>query len=751
MANINPDGTMSSPGGSSAQYPDSAYGNYDPGTIEINGVGQTGTGTGRSTSSNSPSAPAVKRQAETAAIVNPLHRFASYTYSWSLWCLSPKDYNELMNSLGPEEALTWKPSNKSFVVAQDGGRFPGENFRQPGTLGLNYHIQNVQFDTIIAPNKTSRSSNTIRGSLTILEPYGVTLIDSLVAASFDGKTFNNYCENPYMLQLEFFGYDDNGEQIPKSTSDITTYNKRFPIRIVTMKLEVTTRGTEYKIDFVPSGGMAHQSTTYSTTPRQFDIVASSVEEFFNGPDGLAEQWQAFCNLKVRERKASLADGIFFKIDPKIGISKIVNETKVSLAKANPKVKQIDLKNSTFSIPKGTPILDIITKVMAHSDFLIQEQLGLEATVYENADLFDPTKVFNAFKTTTKLEYGGVDLAGQRQGPAIDPITTLYPKIVTYNIHQYAIWNAKHPAAVQMANSYPYTTKYYNYIYTGLNTDITDIKINFDTTYYTAILAFTNAKASQDSTRDTDVALANYNGAGALPALNPTIFAKIFPQLAAIPIVAPLQYRFIADDINVTSLMNVKDRPAAQVAADVLKSIYTAQNQEMLKLDLTIVGDPTLIKQDDWLYVPDPRDNTDFSQWDISSADYTKKYGHIPMDRGQVAVRVIINSPVDMDLDYEDGNQGLAYPQPKYSQSLFSGQYIIVSITNKFANGKFEQVLNLARIHNDEIPTAFELARNGDGRNPVELGSRLDKELSQTNPNQPAGDTGDDSFDYDPRE
>jgi hypothetical protein len=685
---------------------------------------------------------AIKRQAETVAIVNPLHRYASYTYSWSLWLLAPSDYNSLMNSLGPEEAMSWKPaSSRSFVLAQDGGRYPGEKFRQPGTNGLNYHIQNVQFDTVVAPNKTSRSSNMIKGSMTILEPYGVTLIDSLVAASFDGTKFNNYTQNPYMLQLEFFGYDDNGEQIPKGRSDLVTYNKRFPISLLTMKIEVTTRGSEYKIDFVPGGAMVHQSTSYSTTPEQFNITADTVDAFFNGPEGLAEQWQAYSNQQVRQKQAELADGIFFKIDPLIGESKIVNESKVSLAKANPKAKNIDLKSSTFTIPRGTPILDIITKVMAHSDFLIQKQLGLEETVYENPDLFDATKVFNAFKTTTKLEYGGIDLTGQRQGPAIDIITGRYTKIVTYNIHQYAIWNAKHPKANQLANSYPYTNKYYNYIYTGLNTDIIDLKINFDSTYYTAIMAFTNTKAAEDSTKDTDVAVANNTAEGrnTTIALNPTIFAKLFPQLASIATVTPLQYRFIVDDVRETSLMNVKDRPAAQVAADVLKSIYTAQNQEMLALQLTIVGDPTLIKQDDWLYVPDPRDNTDFSRWDISSADYTQKYGHIPMDRGQVAVRVIINSPVDMDLDYEDGNQGLAYPQPKYSQSLFSGQYIIVSITNRFANGKFEQVLNLARIHNDEIPTAVELARNGDGRNPVELGSRIDKELSQTNPNLPAGD------------
>jgi hypothetical protein len=218
----------------------------------------------------------------------------------------------------------------------------------------------------------------------------------------------------------------------------------------------------------------------------------------------------------------------------------------------------------------------------------------------------------------------------------------------------------------------------------------------------------------------------------------------------------LQYKFIVDDVNITSGMNVKDRPAAQVAADVLKSIYTTQNQEMLSLQLTIVGDPTLIKQDDWLYIPDPEADSDFVDWDVSSAAFAQKYGHIPMDRGEVVVRVIVNSPVDTDLDAGD-NEGLAFPQPKYSQSLFSGQYKILTIANKFASGKFEQVLNLVRIMGDEIPTAFELARNGDGRNPVEIGTKIDKELAQTNPSQPAGDTNGDAeaqdggFYGDPRE
>lgn len=649
------------------------------------------------------------------------------------------DFNRLMDSKDATDAMTWMPTSpRSFVVAQDGGVYPER--RQPGTLGLNYHIQTVQFDSVIAPNKTSKSSNMIKGSMTILEPYGVTLIDTLIAASWDGKTYQNYCENPYMLQLEFKGYDDNGEEISKSESDATTYTKRFPIRLLTMKVEVTTRGTEYKIDFVPAGGHALQSTELATTPEVFNITAGTVREFFKE---LEEKFLNYQISLINKNKATLGDGFFFKIDPEIADSKIVNETKVSLAKANPKVKDIQLDKSNFTIPRGTPILDIITKVMAHSDFLIQKQLRLEADAYENVASIDQTGIFNAIKTTTKIEYGGIDLAGQRQSPDIDVRTNRYPKIVTYNIQQYAIWSARHPAVPTMyTDTIPYTQKYYNYLYTGLNTDIIDIKINFDSTYYTAILAFTSAKAAEDSTEDTEYEQAQYSSRDVV-SLNPAIISKIHPQLASIPTVAPIKYRFLVGDRSVTSGMNVIDRPAAQAAADVLKSIYTAQNQEMLALQLTIVGDPTLIKQDDWLYIPDPESASDFNDWSTSASTYAQNYGHIPMDRGEVIVRVNINSPVDMDIDLE--NQGLAYPQPGYSPSLFSGQYKILTVNNKFANGKFEQVLSLVRIMNDEAPTAYHQATNTGNREegPVELGYNNDQDLVPTNPNNPIGD------DYDP--
>lgn len=686
---------------------------------------------------------AIKQLAETDIIPNPLHRYASYTYSWSLWRLQIDDFNKLMSIESTSAAMSWNPiSPNSYVIAQDGGRYPDR--RQPGTLGLNYHIQSVQFDSIIAPTKASKSSNMIRGGMTILEPYGVTLIDTLIAASWDGNAYNNYLDQPYMLQLEFRGYDDNGEEIPRSESDLIIYTKRFPIRMLTMKVEVTTRGTEYKIDFVPTGAQAHQSSLYSTTPELFTVTAGTVKEFFTE---LEEKFRAFGRTLVEQGQATYGDGTFFKIDPEIADSKIVNETKVSLVNANPKVKDIRLDKNTFTVPKGTPILDIITKIMAHSDYLIQKQMLLEASGGDNGERLDQTNVLNMIKTTTKIEYGGVDLNGQRQAPAIDVITNRYPKIITYNIMQYAMYTVKHPAANSLyVDSIPYTQKYYNYLYTGQNTDIVDLKINFDTTYYTSILAFTKAKASEESTKDTEFDSREYNTRGPI-ALNPAIFNKIYPQLAAIPTATPVQYRFAVSAPETTAGFNILDRPAAQTVMDVFRSIYTAQGQEMVALDLTIVGDPTLIKQDDWLIIPSPDQDSEFNDWNISAYEYTLKYGHSPMDRGQFVVRVDINSPVDMDIDQPDYNMGLAYPQPKYNQSLFSGQYIIISINNRFANGKFEQVLKMARIMNDEAQTAYRQARNQNNRRdttagPVELSINNDIDLVQTNPNKPASENYD---------
>ena len=171
-------------------------------------------------------------------------------------------------------------------------------------------------------------------------------------------------------------------------------------------------------------------------------------------------------------------------------------------------------------------------------------------------------------------------------------------------------------------------------------------------------------------------------------------------------------------MGASSGLNLSSNPRAQIASDVMSSIYKTLNGDMLTIDMNILGDPTLLKQDDWLYCPSPSMiGSTYNNWDtMSQYEFAAKYGTIRTDTGEVVVAVTINTP--FDIDTENRNQGLMHPVPTYNQSLFSGQYTILLIKNKFASGKFEQTLQLARIINGDIAKQFDPKNGGGGAVPT---------------------------------
>lgn len=637
-------------------------------------------------------------------------------------------------------ALAWNPGANSYVIAEDSGLYPTR--RHPATMGLNYHIQDVQFKTAIGPNQISKSSNLLSGSMTILEPYGVTLIDSLVAASFDGTRFADYALHPMMLQLEFKGYDDKGNPIPDS--EMVLHRKRFPIVMKHMKLTVTGKGAEYKIDFAPTSQQG-MDANFEKTAEEYTIVAGTVKEFFQQ---LEAKYAAYQGTQVATNRVDFAEFINFDIDKTIADSKIVYDKQVPLTISDPAAKGIKLDKTTFTIPKGSSILDVINRVMSHSDYLIKVQLKLEDKVGGPLSKDDQTKVFNSFKTLSSVEYQGKDSSGQIHANVFDTQRGRRVMNVTYKIHQYTNWNGSHPAIPLFPDSIAHTIKDYNYLYTGKNTDIVDLKMEFNTTFYTAIntynTQFASSQSSQDTGNETD---ANLRG---VVSLNPSNLATFVPQLNLVPSATPMRYRHVIGDANSTTGMNVKHRPAAQVAADVIKSIYSSSptgNGDMIKVALTIVGDSTLLKQDDWYYIPSPTKSDDYNSWDtLSHSDFVAKHGHIRMDHGQIVVRLTVNTPIDIDADI-GGNQGLVYPQPGTRPALFSGQYYIIHIDSKFVNGKFEQVLHLSRYLNTDYPETFNLAqknnRSDSTNDSVVTGTNNDLKTVPTNTANPASESNGD--------
>ena len=657
-------------------------------------------------STATPTTSTINSPIPTDLIPNPMHQFASWTYSWSFWWIDVNDYNALMTGADAGTGLTL-PLKNSYVAAEDSGLYSDQ--RLPTQYGLNYNIQDVEFDTLVGLNSSSKSSNMIEGSLTVVEPYGVTFIDSLITASFL-KVANglNYLTQPYMLQLDLTGYDDSGTPIPRSLTSI--YRKRFPIKLTGVKINVTNKGAEYKISYIPVGHENFRPEN-SSVPKNLTVTAGTVAEFFDATNAnsFPAQINAYWQKEVTNGKAQYANSIRFDIDPSINLGSIVYSQQMPLSQSNPNSKQIDLSKGNFSIPVGTQIIDVIQRVIAQSTYM-QNQLGTTLQSGTQAQIQTSlTQILNTFKTTTQVLYQGTDSSGGITNAVFDNQNNRYPISMCFNIHQYNVYDANHPAAPLLSDARPYIVKKYDYLYTGKNIDVLDFKINFDTTWYTAIAGYTDQVPSTNVTGLTNVdsLLANQGVALLSPQL--LVASGIFPNVAS---VTPLRYKVIVGDQRTSIGFNTINNPGSQTSADVMKSLYSRPSGDMVALDMTIVGDPTLIKQDDWLYIPSPTTSTNYLN-NISQSQFASQYGHLRMDTGTMVVLVTINTPVDIDTDIS--NQGLIFPQPGQYPSLFSGLYKILAIKNNFANGKFEQTLKLVRIMNSDFITNSAPATNANGR------------------------------------
>jgi len=651
----------------------------------------------------------IKAPVAGSAIPNPMHQYASWTYATSLWWLDINDYNALIDS-GDAGTGTTTPLLNSYVIAEDSGLYPDR--RLPTQRGLNYNIQTIDFNTVVGLNSTSKSSNMTDGTLTIAEPYGVTLLDTLVKADTvlnpSGKS--NYLQQPYMLQIDFVGYDDAGNQVPASQTSI--YRKRFPINIREFKIQVSNRGAEYALAFTAAGHEAHADEV-AKIPKNITVTAKTVGEFFDAtlPNSFTSQLNKFLQQEVTDKKAESAHSYKFDIDSSIASSKIVYDKQMSLSQANPNASSIDLSTGNFSIASGTSIQEIINKVLIQSDYLIgQLGLDLQSSTPDQVQT-SMTQVLNTYKTVVQTTYAGTSAAGVTTNGVFDSIRNIYPKVYTYNIHQYSVYDAKHPAAPLLTDSRPYTSKAYSYIYTGHNIDILDLNIHFDATFFTAVNAYTSSVAATQPT--ASIGLDTVLASGPAISLSSALMGalNLIPNFGSIQNLTPLRYKNIVNDQRDNTGMNIIANPAAQTTANLMRSVYSELQGDMQNLELTIVGDPTLLKQDDWLYSPSPTTSTNWLA-EISQSDFAQQYGHIKMDNGDLIASVTINTPVDIDIDQT--NKGLMTPTIGTVPSLFSGQYIIKTIKNTFTGGTFTQVLSMIRLSNDALVAAGGAPNTGRG-------------------------------------
>lgn len=655
-------------------------------------------------------------------VSNVLHDYASYTYGLSLHLLTPTDFNNLMGSMNP----SYVPTN---VLIASAGRYNYTNFIRNPAFNEDFYFEDLKITTVIGMTAQNRSANAIDLSFTIIEPNGFTFINRLLAAATNINA-KNYLDMPYMLQIDFFGSSDDGN-IHSPISNIT---KHIPIMLTGIKTKVGAKGAEYRVTAVPYNHKALQQSV-AATPTNIQVQAATVQDFFGsgvnvvGIDGAysAATVQATNNERIETLKRELAktsdaaakkdiefqigqindlnqvytaktgysdaingwyrflqgklkretiDTVSIVLDPEIASARVTvpDKNDVRNMANSSKAEQNAARSSAigatvggpkftegyYPIPAGTSIDKVIEDVVRNSTYITGQ---IKDPLVDNPD---PANIklgqpLRWFKVIPKVILGDYDY-----------ITGQYSKHYIYYVKTWTVTNKVPVAPMGKASGF---VKKYEYMYSGHNSDIIDFNIDFDTLYYIQLTE--NKLTAQDA---TSVKRPDRQTAGMIPGQEQD---KSTPWLSPPNTAFPARIVHHSRDMQYSSQLRTELDPKKLSGGDLIRDLAGTARGDMLNIKMSILGDPSFIKQDDVFYnITESRTN-----------QLVTKNGSLVMDEGELYVLLFFKMPADYDeLTGLHINSG-------YSYSMFSGVYGITTIENNFSKGKFTQSLNMYRIQN----------------------------------------------------
>ena len=684
-----------------------------------------------------PKAPDPKQVGGPKAVANqtrpnPLNDNASYTYSLNLHVLTKEDYHAMIDN---PASSNWRPSKNLISEANRYTKNRDINFAD------DFYFDSLKLSTVIGLNHDNRGTNAIMVGFTIIEPYGMTLLDRIIDINTQELGIKNYLEAPYLLEINFFGYDDQGRQ-----AKLSSHTKWIPIKLVSFKIKASIKGAEYAIEAVPFNHQA-QFETLQAIKTKFEVTAGTVKEYFentlddaskasvedsvratrpttsSAPDevqydeqgnvigtrapadasGSAKKgsvpsvktksftaaYNAWNEAEVRNGNANFADRIRFKIHPDIENSKIVDPSKNDVKDApGTTAKDASKGNSNNS---ATPADTVNLASTVHS---LNQGTTVKSVI--NMVISQSEYILNQVKDTAtqggdkSQDSDDKDKKTEKINPfnlfKIIPKIELgdydeelgrWGKIVTYYIKKYKAYNNRDSRVEKSLP--PKAVKDYQYMYTGHNTDVINFDIDFNALYFTAINVDKGKTSATNIAKTTDE---NKNKDGRTSTNNN---GNIQPEK-----------REMVAGTQQTSTGGALKRSATVNSASVIQGFYTSAAGDMINVKLQITGDPEFIKQDDLFILPD---DTRWNTNDEEDPQYVTGSTSLNMDSGEIFCNLTFKTP----RDFNDKTGRYLDTSGKYSVSKFSGYYKVIKVDSEFRGGKFTQTLDLVRYPNQADP------------------------------------------------
>lgn len=174
------------------------------------------------------------------SMTNELEQFASMNCIFGLGALSPRELNFPDRTYRRSGVAYGQRILKSGMTPMGKPRTFAE---KSYGIDTGYYIDDVQIDTVIAPNPRSRQTNFHNLRFKVYEPYSMGMFLQTLQLVAKNAGYNNYLESPYLLTLEFLGWDDEGNPVSPSRP----IRRLFPVKLVEVLFDVDTEGSRYDI------------------------------------------------------------------------------------------------------------------------------------------------------------------------------------------------------------------------------------------------------------------------------------------------------------------------------------------------------------------------------------------------------------------------------------------------------------------------------------------------------------------------
>lgn len=392
---------------------------------------------------------------------NPLNQYANYTYHVR-WSLTSEQASYSVNKSNPSlEGI------KKTVIAESGV-----------TAGFN--IVDFELKNLCSFNHQTLNTMAYNWTMTVLEPYGISLLDKIRSAAITQPVIN-YMRCPFFIELWFNGYDEDGNIVAPNL-----FYQIYRVTLIGMDVDLTEGGSKYVITGIMDNDLGN-SNQIAMPSAMIAIRASTVGDFFQQlGEKLTEQQKT-----VNEQNYATYE-YQFRVPPEISGWSLRN-SQVDEQNNRNNDMDISYENGVMEIKanRGMAVENIVNLVMSMSPEAEKWVKGESNGGTAGGSSGDLT---NAGLFTWVMVHSEVEIIG------FDVYTRDYIRRVTYTLIPYktVTSGADRPTVDRLeeksvqAEKLNYLgnknslKKLYEYIYTGQNTEIIKFDIHVENLWSIAL-------------------------------------------------------------------------------------------------------------------------------------------------------------------------------------------------------------------------------------------------------------------------